>query len=995
MANPKKYSEKTTRKAEHTNSGLQIPAGSYNMMESLSIIKPLFQPHFRSIHNSAAKAPVSDKIPQGENESELQADRIAETFIHNDSELAHQIISQENSRNDTAANEHKESGPSDELTQLLQSSQGAGQEIEYEIREDLEEHTGSDLSEVKIHTNSQAHEIAKRLGAQAFSFGKDIYFQAGQYNPNSREGKELLAHEIVHAIQNLKMARPKVQKKEEENLGFKVEFPKTDAEIPVYVKDKITINIYVYSLIFGLGESELKASGINFDFDWTPGPLHSRADIIGKVFIFRIHKAHVDLLSATNAKAAASAEKSNTSGSAFDKDYNKLSVSEQKKITEETDRLFDEQFKLDRKLTKGDSDAYYRMQWKEIRADLLEKRKKVQELPQRTKDFLFKGSKNIEPSDYDKILALAEIVKGLSDEDLKTINLIGTQTTSDLDLVMNDLAMYIQAGPWVLRMHAAFENDIGLLSADGTDEQAVFRVLNHPPELLEMINAVYNVKYYPDGSGTMADDIDSEMDGDDWEFARMLLGRGGIEVPGQEIPAYVDIPGNIFNAQSKGIYSSDPGKTILQPGDEVFYSIMGQFESYDWGVLYESGNVLIAMDQSASFVPATDEQLDGRNMFRMKYSDFYFPGLHTITCRVTDENDKITYYAFTQQVRGPEENISTVEVKYELIAHDVAYRNFLGKGSKLSTTLTGDELEKQKKDYDGSKKDLQLLKSWGYNDEVIEENYEEEKDNGFYAVLILPQKGRTDLNPVIAMRGTSNTPDFITDSDIKGPGWTQYVKNKAHIANLIDKAKSYGKIDLTGHSLGGALCQWTATDESFKGKFQRVITFQSPAINAARVKGYNAWEKEEKPSTVIHHIVIDDIVPFAGEASMPGTFYTHKTQTFSPFLSHTHLMLQSQAYEGQKEKLGITDQLLESLGWTSSNLPTERNMVIKTPGFPFPKTRAKVEEARKDVRKKIDQLIIDIQTAKAKMQKANAKRLEMEKIALELYLELLTSTLQF
>ncbi|HTF05895.1 MAG TPA: hypothetical protein VK826_17825, partial [Bacteroidia bacterium] len=261
-----------------------------------------------------------------------------------------------------------------------------------------------------------------------------------------------------------------------------------------------------------------------------------------------------------------------------------------------------------------------------------------------------------------------------------------------------------------------------------------------------------------------------------------------------------------------------------------------------------------------------------------------------------------------------------------------------------------------------------------------------------FAMLILPQKTRTDLNPIIAFRGTSNTPDFITDTDLEGPGWTQYKMNKDNINQLIVKANAAApgrKIDLTGHSLGGALAQWTATDETFKGKFGRVITFQSPAINRKRVNDYNAWDAADKPSTVIHHIVVNDIVPFAGEASMPGTFYTHTTQVMAPFLSHTHLMLQSEAYEKERKELGLTDAVLEALGWTGSNLPTERNRVYKTGDFPFPELRADVEHARKVTRVTIEKLGEEIEKAKKEAKAGLVRQLMMQKAAMEVYLKLL------
>jgi len=44
-------------------------------------------------------------------------------------------------------------------------------------------------------------EIQTRLSAQAFTHRNDIYFSAGKYNPGSSGGKELLAHELTHVVQ--------------------------------------------------------------------------------------------------------------------------------------------------------------------------------------------------------------------------------------------------------------------------------------------------------------------------------------------------------------------------------------------------------------------------------------------------------------------------------------------------------------------------------------------------------------------------------------------------------------------------------------------------------------------------------------------------------------------------------------------------------------------------------------------------------------------------
>ena len=70
------------------------------------------------------------------------------------------------------------------------------------------------LSGVRIHTeNEVAVQMSKELGAQAFTHGNDIYFNKGKYNPSSKEGKQLLAHELTHTIQQKGMVQKKVQRK--------------------------------------------------------------------------------------------------------------------------------------------------------------------------------------------------------------------------------------------------------------------------------------------------------------------------------------------------------------------------------------------------------------------------------------------------------------------------------------------------------------------------------------------------------------------------------------------------------------------------------------------------------------------------------------------------------------------------------------------------------------------------------------------------------------
>lgn len=99
-----------------------------------------------------------------------------------------------------------------ELQAKLDASKGSGQALDDKTRGEMEGHMGADLGDVKIHTGSHAHEMADGINARAFTHGQDIYFKNGNYNTNSPEGKELLAHELTHTQQQKQGVERKVQR---------------------------------------------------------------------------------------------------------------------------------------------------------------------------------------------------------------------------------------------------------------------------------------------------------------------------------------------------------------------------------------------------------------------------------------------------------------------------------------------------------------------------------------------------------------------------------------------------------------------------------------------------------------------------------------------------------------------------------------------------------------------------------------------------------------
>jgi len=94
-----------------------------------------------------------------------------------------------------------ESVASEAVSDKINSSRGAGSFLGNDSRNFMETRIGSDFSQVKIHTDANAVQLSRALNAQAFTVGNDIYFNEGKYNPNSTDGKHLLAHELTHTVQ--------------------------------------------------------------------------------------------------------------------------------------------------------------------------------------------------------------------------------------------------------------------------------------------------------------------------------------------------------------------------------------------------------------------------------------------------------------------------------------------------------------------------------------------------------------------------------------------------------------------------------------------------------------------------------------------------------------------------------------------------------------------------------------------------------------------------
>jgi len=96
----------------------------------------------------------------------------------------------------------------DDTADRINAARGGGQTLDNAVQAQMGEAMGADFSGVRVHTGSESHGLNQQLGAKAFTTGRDIFFREGEYNPHSGSGRELLAHELTHVVQQSSGAVP-------------------------------------------------------------------------------------------------------------------------------------------------------------------------------------------------------------------------------------------------------------------------------------------------------------------------------------------------------------------------------------------------------------------------------------------------------------------------------------------------------------------------------------------------------------------------------------------------------------------------------------------------------------------------------------------------------------------------------------------------------------------------------------------------------------------
>ena len=76
-----------------------------------------------------------------------------------------------------------------------------GESLDSSTKDFFEPRFGHDFSQVRVHTDSEAAASVREVEASAYTVGGHLVFASGRYEPHSRQGRELIAHELTHTIQ--------------------------------------------------------------------------------------------------------------------------------------------------------------------------------------------------------------------------------------------------------------------------------------------------------------------------------------------------------------------------------------------------------------------------------------------------------------------------------------------------------------------------------------------------------------------------------------------------------------------------------------------------------------------------------------------------------------------------------------------------------------------------------------------------------------------------
>lgn len=156
----------------------------------------VFEKEANSVADSFISNQISNQISNVEvNNTSKVTTNSEHTIQRMCAECEEEKLLQRESNNSEVASINQ--GTADQIEKI----QNGGQRIPNNIRRPYEDHFGRDFTHVKIHTDNSAQQVNHSINARAYTLGSHIVFGTNQFQPQSKQGQHLLAHELTHVVQ--------------------------------------------------------------------------------------------------------------------------------------------------------------------------------------------------------------------------------------------------------------------------------------------------------------------------------------------------------------------------------------------------------------------------------------------------------------------------------------------------------------------------------------------------------------------------------------------------------------------------------------------------------------------------------------------------------------------------------------------------------------------------------------------------------------------------
>ncbi|MCF4969137.1 eCIS core domain-containing protein [Nostoc sp. CMAA1605] len=158
-------------------------------------------PEFAIFNPAGEQSPVQTKLAIGApgDKYEQEADRTAKLVVQRINAPAIARSTSEPSIQRRGGLEGGEA--STDLESAINSARSGGQPLDAGLQAKMSTAMGADFSGVRVHTDAQSDQLNRSIQAKAFTTGQDVFFRQGEYQPGSRGGQELIAHELTHVVQ--------------------------------------------------------------------------------------------------------------------------------------------------------------------------------------------------------------------------------------------------------------------------------------------------------------------------------------------------------------------------------------------------------------------------------------------------------------------------------------------------------------------------------------------------------------------------------------------------------------------------------------------------------------------------------------------------------------------------------------------------------------------------------------------------------------------------